>query len=144
MVGCSGHLASGGPLVVVRTPHSQPLLRQMERLRATNMSEPELSLEECEERAAAVLPDTCVRCLESHDWEEQVCSMDTIQKASSGGCPTTHHQAERGGGVETGGEVEGGQWGGSLSESASMLQSLMLGMIRSNPYGMCVQLLGLH
>uniref|UniRef100_A0A8C9L6N7 TOG domain-containing protein n=1 Tax=Pavo cristatus TaxID=9049 RepID=A0A8C9L6N7_PAVCR len=60
--------------------HNQPLLRQMERLGATNMDEPELSLEECKERAAAVLPDTCIRCLESHNWEEQVCSMDTIQK----------------------------------------------------------------
>ncbi|XP_072201089.1 cytoskeleton-associated protein 5-like [Excalfactoria chinensis] len=52
----------------------------MEGLRATNMGEPELSLEECKARAAAVLPDTCIRFLESHDWEEQMCSMDTMQK----------------------------------------------------------------
>lgn len=58
------------------------------------MDEPEPSLKECKEKAEAVLPDTCIQCLESHNWDEQVCSMDVIQKASSGGCPRL--QAEGG------------------------------------------------
>ncbi|XP_061308171.1 cytoskeleton-associated protein 5-like [Pezoporus flaviventris] len=44
------------------------------------MSEPELSAEECREKAAAVLPETCIQHLESNNWKERISSMDTIQK----------------------------------------------------------------
>ncbi|XP_062439029.1 cytoskeleton-associated protein 5-like [Rhea pennata] len=44
------------------------------------MSELELSAEECAEKAAAVLPETCMQHLESSDWKERISSMETLQK----------------------------------------------------------------
>ncbi|XP_010222690.1 PREDICTED: cytoskeleton-associated protein 5-like [Tinamus guttatus] len=44
------------------------------------MFELELSAEECEEKAAAVLPETCMQHLESSDWKERISSMETLQK----------------------------------------------------------------
>ncbi|KAM9184366.1 cytoskeleton-associated protein 5-like [Mergus octosetaceus] len=45
------------------------------------MCEPELSEEECKEKVAAVLPETCIRHLESNDWKERISSIETLQKA---------------------------------------------------------------
>ncbi|XP_010018318.1 PREDICTED: cytoskeleton-associated protein 5-like [Nestor notabilis] len=44
------------------------------------MFEPELSAEEFREKAAALLPETCIQHLESNNWKERISSMDTIQK----------------------------------------------------------------
>ncbi|XP_054691558.1 cytoskeleton-associated protein 5-like [Grus americana] len=44
------------------------------------MFELELSAEDCAEKAAAVLPETCIQHLESNDWKERISSMDTLQK----------------------------------------------------------------
>ncbi|XP_009680506.2 cytoskeleton-associated protein 5-like [Struthio camelus] len=43
------------------------------------MFELQLSAEECEEKAAAVLPEICLQHLESSDWKERISSMDTLQ-----------------------------------------------------------------
>lgn len=45
------------------------------------MCEPELSEEECKEKVAAMLPETCIQHLESNDWKERISSIETLQKA---------------------------------------------------------------
>uniref|UniRef100_A0A8B9BTH4 TOG domain-containing protein n=1 Tax=Anser brachyrhynchus TaxID=132585 RepID=A0A8B9BTH4_9AVES len=52
----------------------------MGRVGSSNMCEPELSEEECKEKVAAVLPETCVQNLESNAWKERISSMETLQK----------------------------------------------------------------
>ncbi|GCC27644.1 hypothetical protein chiPu_0006070 [Chiloscyllium punctatum] len=42
--------------------------------------EPELSIEVCEERAAAVLPASCLQQLDSSNWKERLASMEEFQK----------------------------------------------------------------
>ncbi|XP_035190680.1 cytoskeleton-associated protein 5-like [Oxyura jamaicensis] len=53
---------------------------QMGRVGSSKMCEPELSEEECKEKVAAVLPETCVQHLESNNWKERISSMETLQK----------------------------------------------------------------
>lgn len=48
-----------------------------------NMFELELSAEECREKVASVLPETCIQHLESNDWKERISSMDILQKTVS-------------------------------------------------------------
>ncbi|XP_064423215.1 cytoskeleton-associated protein 5 isoform X2 [Latimeria chalumnae] len=43
--------------------------------------ETELSLEVCEEKAAAVLPPSCMQLLDSGNWKERLASMEEFQKA---------------------------------------------------------------
>ncbi|XP_067902567.1 cytoskeleton-associated protein 5 isoform X2 [Heterodontus francisci] len=43
--------------------------------------EPELRIEVCEERAAAVLPASCLQQLDSSNWKERLASMEEFQKA---------------------------------------------------------------
>ncbi|XP_069479300.1 cytoskeleton-associated protein 5 isoform X2 [Ambystoma mexicanum] len=43
--------------------------------------EQELSIEACEEKAAAVLPSTCMQLLDSANWKERLASMEEFQKA---------------------------------------------------------------
>ncbi|KAM9381107.1 cytoskeleton-associated protein 5 isoform 2-T2 [Phaethornis superciliosus] len=43
--------------------------------------EPELSIEVCEEKAAAVLPASCIQQLDSGNWKERLASMEEFQKA---------------------------------------------------------------
>ncbi|XP_067850163.1 cytoskeleton-associated protein 5 isoform X2 [Heptranchias perlo] len=42
--------------------------------------EPELTIEVCEERAAAVLPASCLQQLDSSNWKERLASMEEFQK----------------------------------------------------------------
>uniref|UniRef100_V9K7I4 Cytoskeleton-associated protein 5 n=1 Tax=Callorhinchus milii TaxID=7868 RepID=V9K7I4_CALMI len=42
--------------------------------------EPELSIEVCEEKAAAVLPASCLQLLDSGNWKERLASMEEFQK----------------------------------------------------------------
>ncbi|GCB74029.1 hypothetical protein scyTo_0003113 [Scyliorhinus torazame] len=42
--------------------------------------EPELSIEVCEERAATVLPASCLQQLDSSNWKERLASMEEFQK----------------------------------------------------------------
>eukprot|EP00061_Rhincodon_typus_P018773 g48090.t1 len=42
--------------------------------------EPELSIEVCEERAASVLPASCLQQLDSSNWKERLASMEEFQK----------------------------------------------------------------
>ncbi|XP_051885307.1 cytoskeleton-associated protein 5 isoform X2 [Pristis pectinata] len=42
--------------------------------------EPELAIEVCEERAAAVLPASCLQQLDSSNWKERLASMEEFQK----------------------------------------------------------------
>lgn len=51
------------------------------------MGELELSAEECEERAAGVLPETHIWHLKSSDWGKQTSSMEISHKESGGGSP---------------------------------------------------------
>lgn len=48
---------------------------------AKELVETELSMEVCEEKAAAVLPASCVQQLESGNWKERLASMEEFQKA---------------------------------------------------------------
>ncbi|XP_066504885.1 cytoskeleton-associated protein 5 isoform X2 [Hoplias malabaricus] len=43
--------------------------------------EPELSIEACEEKSAAVLPASCMQLLDSANWKERLASMEEFQKA---------------------------------------------------------------
>ncbi|KAF7707626.1 hypothetical protein HF521_018844 [Silurus meridionalis] len=45
------------------------------------VAEVELSLEVCEEKAAAVLPASCMQLLDSANWKERLASMEEFQKA---------------------------------------------------------------
>ncbi|TSQ92631.1 Cytoskeleton-associated protein 5 [Bagarius yarrelli] len=45
------------------------------------VNETELSLEVCEERAAAVLPASCMQLLDSANWKERLASMEEFQRA---------------------------------------------------------------
>ncbi|KAM9470532.1 cytoskeleton-associated protein 5 isoform 2-T2 [Clarias gariepinus] len=45
------------------------------------VAETELSLEVCEEKAAAVLPATCMQLLDSANWKERLASMEEFQRA---------------------------------------------------------------
>uniref|UniRef100_UPI00358F8D0F LOW QUALITY PROTEIN: cytoskeleton-associated protein 5-like n=1 Tax=Myxine glutinosa TaxID=7769 RepID=UPI00358F8D0F len=45
------------------------------------INEPELSLEECEAKAAAVISASCIQQLESNNWKERVASMEGFIKA---------------------------------------------------------------
>ncbi|TSM20280.1 Cytoskeleton-associated protein 5 [Bagarius yarrelli] len=46
-----------------------------------NTTEPELSSEVCEEKAAAVLPASCMQMLESANWKERLAAMEEFLKA---------------------------------------------------------------
>ncbi|XP_053369501.1 cytoskeleton-associated protein 5-like [Clarias gariepinus] len=46
-----------------------------------DVTEAELSMEVCEEKAAAVLPASCMQMLESANWKERVASMEEFLKA---------------------------------------------------------------
>ncbi|KAL7992320.1 hypothetical protein Chor_016576 [Crotalus horridus] len=43
--------------------------------------EPELSIEMCEEKASAVLPEVCIQQLDSGNWKERLACMEEFQKA---------------------------------------------------------------
>uniref|UniRef100_A0A8C2YCK9 Cytoskeleton associated protein 5 n=1 Tax=Coturnix japonica TaxID=93934 RepID=A0A8C2YCK9_COTJA len=45
------------------------------------IAESELSIEVCEEKAAAVLPASCIQQLDSGNWKERLASMEEFQKA---------------------------------------------------------------
>ncbi|XP_065610988.1 cytoskeleton-associated protein 5 [Cyrtonyx montezumae] len=48
---------------------------------AKEIFESELSIEVCEEKAAAVLPASCIQQLDSGNWKERLASMEEFQKA---------------------------------------------------------------
>ncbi|XP_026802210.3 cytoskeleton-associated protein 5 isoform X5 [Pangasianodon hypophthalmus] len=48
---------------------------------AKEVAETELSLEVCEEKAAAVLPASCMQLLDSANWKERLASMEEFQRA---------------------------------------------------------------
>ncbi|XP_056106842.1 cytoskeleton-associated protein 5 isoform X3 [Rhinichthys klamathensis goyatoka] len=62
-------------------PASAPSAKSKKGPDAKEFVETELSLEVCEEKAAAVLPATCMQLLDSGNWKERLASMEEFQRA---------------------------------------------------------------
>ncbi|KAK7117441.1 hypothetical protein R3I94_022874 [Phoxinus phoxinus] len=62
-------------------PASAPSAKSKKGPDAKEFVETELSLEVCEEKAAAVLPASCMQLLDSGNWKERLASMEEFQRA---------------------------------------------------------------
>ncbi|XP_051979054.1 cytoskeleton-associated protein 5 isoform X1 [Xyrauchen texanus] len=62
-------------------PASAPSGKSKKTQDTKEVVETELSLEVCEEKAAAVLPATCMQLLDSGNWKERLASMEEFQRA---------------------------------------------------------------
>ncbi|XP_051975834.1 cytoskeleton-associated protein 5-like isoform X2 [Xyrauchen texanus] len=62
-------------------PASAPSGKSKKAPDTKEMVETELSLEVCEEKAAAVLPASCMQLLDSTNWKERLASMEEFQRA---------------------------------------------------------------
>ncbi|XP_048112966.1 cytoskeleton-associated protein 5 isoform X1 [Alosa alosa] len=71
---------SAGPLKKSK-PSSTPSGKSKKAPESKEIVETELSLEVCEEKAAAVLPASCMQQLDSGNWKERLASMEEFQKA---------------------------------------------------------------
>ncbi|XP_073397742.1 cytoskeleton-associated protein 5 isoform X2 [Dendrobates tinctorius] len=73
---------AGGPVKKGKAPASGAGATKGKKTADTReVFEQELSPEACEERAAAVLPATCMQQLDSGNWKERLASMEEFQKA---------------------------------------------------------------
>lgn len=72
----------GGPAKKGKTPASGgAAVKGKKGAEMKEVIEQELSIEACEEKAAAVLPATCMQMLDSANWKERLASMEEFQKA---------------------------------------------------------------
>ncbi|XP_067291849.1 cytoskeleton-associated protein 5 isoform X3 [Pseudorasbora parva] len=62
-------------------PASAPSAKSKKAPDMKEVVETELSLEVCEEKAAAVLPASCMQLLDSGNWKERLASMEEFQRA---------------------------------------------------------------
>ncbi|XP_073514992.1 cytoskeleton-associated protein 5 isoform X2 [Phyllobates terribilis] len=73
---------AGGPVKKGKAPASGAgAAKGKKTADAREVFEQELSPEACEEKAAAVLPATCMQQLDSGNWKERLASMEDFQKA---------------------------------------------------------------
>ncbi|XP_031420118.1 cytoskeleton-associated protein 5 isoform X2 [Clupea harengus] len=70
---------SAGPAKKTR-PSTAPSGKSKKGPETKEIVETELSLEVCEEKAAAVLPDVCMQQLDSGNWKERLASMEEFQR----------------------------------------------------------------
>ncbi|XP_062856912.1 cytoskeleton-associated protein 5 isoform X2 [Trichomycterus rosablanca] len=73
------HKAAGPPKKT--KPASAPSGKSKKGSERKEVVESELSIEGCEEKAAAVLPASCMQLLDSANWKERLASMEEFQKA---------------------------------------------------------------
>ncbi|XP_075439924.1 cytoskeleton-associated protein 5 isoform X3 [Ascaphus truei] len=74
---------AGGPVKKAKAPASAggPSAKGKKGVDVKEVIELELSPEACEEKAAAVLPASCMQNLDSSNWKERLASMEEFQKA---------------------------------------------------------------
>ncbi|XP_028649672.2 LOW QUALITY PROTEIN: cytoskeleton-associated protein 5 [Erpetoichthys calabaricus] len=70
----------GGPPKKAKVAQGAPA-KAKKGAEVKEITETELSSEVCEEKAAAVLPATCMQLLDSGNWKERLASMEEFQKA---------------------------------------------------------------
>ncbi|KAM4722678.1 cytoskeleton-associated protein 5 isoform 2-T4 [Rhinophrynus dorsalis] len=72
---------AGGPVKKTKAPAASAGAKGKKGADTKEIIEQELSPEACEERAAAVLPASCMQQLDSSNWKERLASMEEFQKA---------------------------------------------------------------
>uniref|UniRef100_UPI00398EDFBA cytoskeleton-associated protein 5 isoform X2 n=1 Tax=Pristiophorus japonicus TaxID=55135 RepID=UPI00398EDFBA len=78
--GPSKKLSTGKPVGPTKKGPASTVAGKGRKVTEVKEVEPELTIEVCEERAAAVLPASCLQQLDSSNWKERLASIEEFQK----------------------------------------------------------------